>query len=146
MKTPLEYRTSVAIAAPPAHVWPILIDVENWYRWTASIRKIERLEQGEFAVGLRVRIFQPKLPPALWRVVSVEQEKSFIWVSSAPGMRVTASHRLEPAAAGSKLDLSITYEGWLGRVMGRLMASLINRYIGLEAAGLKKESERAKVR
>jgi len=135
------YSISVAINAPPAHVWRIMSDVEDWPIWTASIRKVRRLDSEPLAVGSKAWVFQPNVPPALWQVTALEPGLSFTWTSRGPGVRATGYHLVEPASDGSKVTLSIEYIGFLSPLVARLTARLNDRYLGLEAAGLKKQSE-----
>jgi hypothetical protein len=135
------YSISVAINTPSAHAWPIMSDVERWAVWTASIRKVRRLDSGPLAVGSKAWVFQPEVPPALWQVTAREPGRSFTWVSRGPGVRATGHHLVEPAPEGAKVMLSLEYSGFFSPLVARLTASLNDRYLGLEAAGLKKQSE-----
>jgi len=139
--TRTSFSVNVSIDAPPGEVWRIMSDVERWHLWTPSIKRIRRLDRGEFAVGSRALVFQPRLPPAIWRVTSLEPGRGFTWVSSGPGIRVTGFHRVEPDHAGSAVTLSLTYEGALAVVAARFLGAITDRYLGWEAAGLKKRSE-----
>jgi hypothetical protein len=56
-------------------------------------------------------------------------------------MSVFARHSIEPVAGGARVRLELRYEGMLGRLLGRLTSGITNRYLGYEAAGLKKRSE-----
>lgn len=135
------FSISVDIAAPPDHVWKIMSDVEKWPEWTRSVRKIRRLDDGPFRVGSRVIISQPKFPPALWKATAIDGRRSFTWVSRGPGILVTANHSIEPAPAGSRVTLSILFEGLLSSWFARLTAKINNEYLAMEAAGLKRQCE-----
>ena len=141
MDTKYFFNTSVTISVPPSHVWIIMSDIEHWHLWTPSVRKIRRLDKGPITVGSKALIFQPKLPPAFWRVTAIEHERGFTWVTSGPGMSITGRHYIEPTLGGSKVTLSIQYNGILAPILSRLTAKLTDRYLGFEAAGLKKQSE-----
>jgi hypothetical protein len=95
------------------------------------------------ALGGRLRIVQPKVPPAEWTVTAVEPGGGFRLVSRSPGATVEANHWAEPTEAGhrSRVTLSVTFTGFLGRVIGWMMRGLNNRYLAQEAAGLKRRSE-----
>lgn len=43
--------------------------------------------------------------------------------------------------ANTRATLSVRFEGLFGRLLGRMTASLNNRYLAMEAAGLKQRSE-----
>jgi len=136
-----EFNTTIDIAAPPSRVWQVMSDVDRWHEWTPSITSIRRLGRESFGVGTKAWVRQPKFPPALWKVSSVEPGKSFTWVSTAPGMRVVGRHSVEATAIGSRAILNLTYSGLLGGLFARLTRGITERYIGFEARGLKARSE-----
>jgi uncharacterized protein YndB with AHSA1/START domain len=135
------FSISVDIQAPPPRVWAAMADVERWPEWTASVHSVERLDPGPLAVGSRARIRQPRLPPALWEVVAVDEGRSFTWVSRGPGVRVTARHEVEPAAGGSRATLSLRFDGPFGGLLARVTSGINRRYLGMESSGLKRRSE-----
>jgi uncharacterized membrane protein len=137
----MTFETSVDIAAPADIVWSVMSDVERWHEWTASVRSIRQLDKGPLRIGSRAVVRQPKLPPALWKVETLEPGRSFVWKSGLPGMWVYGEHSIEPISNGSRARLAVRFAGPLGLLMGRLLTSLNNRYLGLEAAGLKRRSE-----
>lgn len=115
-----EFSITVEIPAPPQLVWSVMADVERWPEWTASVSRVKRLSLGPLQVGSRMRIHQPKLPPALWRVIAINPDAGFTGISIAPGIRVTARHTLEPIATGTRVTLSIRYDGLTAPVPGPL--------------------------
>jgi hypothetical protein len=133
----------IDIAAPPEKVWEVMSDVSKWQEWTDSIRYIDSLDgRGPLAVGKRYKIFQPKLPPAVWTLTALEPGRYFEWQSKGPGIKVTAGHRVDPAPGGSRATLYIRQEGLLGDLMGRLLENKVSRpYVEKEAQGLKRRSE-----
>jgi len=135
------FATSIDISAPPQRVWEVMKDVERWHEWTPSVTSIRRLGNSPFCVGARVLIRQPRFPPALWKVTDIDAGRSFVWVSPGPGFRAVARHSVEPAPAGSRATLSVELRGPLGGLFGRMTKGITERYIALEAAGLKARSE-----
>lgn len=137
----MHYRHTIEIAAPPDIVWTVWSDVERWPEWTRSVSRVEQLDRGPLAVGVRVRIRQPKFPPAVWRVTDVQQGRAFTWVSVSPGARVIGTHRVEPHGHSSRATAEISFEGPVARLVGWLSRSLTERYLGLESEGLRARSE-----
>jgi uncharacterized membrane protein len=137
----MKFTDSIDIQASPEIVWAIWSDVERWSEWTANIAKIEKLAPGPLAIGLRARVRQPKLPTAIWRVTELKENRGFTWVSISPGARVTGSHIIEPHAGGSRATMTLTFAGPMALLFGWLTRSLTQRYLQLEANGLKARSE-----
>ena len=135
--TQTHFSITVQIPAPASLVWSVMVDVERWPEWTASISSVKRFAAAPLQVGSRVRIQQPKFPPAFWRVTELNPGEEFTWVSRAPGVCVTARHAVEAIASGCCVTLSIRYEGWLGRWLARWTRGLNEAYLATEAAGLK---------
>ena len=137
----IRHEVAVDIAAPPDRVWAVMRDVDRWHEWTRSIDSVQRLDGKPFAVGTRVRVRQPRLPPAVWEITTIHADGGFTWESVAPGVRVTARHEIDRAEAGSRVRLSIDSDGPLGTLIGRLISGLTRRYMRMEAEGLKARSE-----
>ncbi|HEX6249145.1 MAG TPA: SRPBCC family protein [Nocardioidaceae bacterium] len=135
-------ETTVTVSAPCEKVWDVMTDVECWPEITESVTSVEKLDPGPLHVGSRVRIRQPRLPAAEWVVTEVVERSRFTWESTAPGVRSTAVHEVASAGAGtSQLHLSIDQEGRLGGLVSRLYRGMTDRYINLEANGIKRRSE-----
>jgi uncharacterized membrane protein len=137
----VEFRTSIDIDAPPDVVWSVMADVERWHEWTASVRSIRLVGGGPLAVGTRAWVKQPKFPPASWTVTALEPGRSFTWESAAPGLRVYANHSVAPVPGGTRASLILYYQGLAGRWLARLTRDITNRYLTLEAEGLRTRSE-----
>jgi uncharacterized membrane protein len=131
----------IEIDAPPEVVWSVWRDVERWPEWTASVSRVEPLGSGPFAVGYRARVLQPKLPRAVWRVTELEEGRRFVWIYTSPGVRLTASHRVEPSGRGTRAESFIELSGPFGGLVGRLTRATTERYLTMEAEGLKARSE-----
>ena len=78
-------------------------------------------------------------PPA--RIPDYRDGHSFTWVAGAPGIRVAARHRLAPREGGSRVTLSLRFAGLLGPLFGRWTNRINERYVQMEAEGLKRRSE-----
>lgn len=128
---------SVNIDAPPVRVWQAISDVERWPEWTASVTSVRLLDAGPLAVGSRAWVKQPKFPPALWRVTALTPGESFTWVSGALGFTATGIHTVVARADGAEVTLTLRFGGPLGGLWARVTRGITERYMGLEAAGLK---------
>ena len=137
----MDFQISVEIAAPPATVWAVMADAERWHEWTPSVRSIRLLDDGPLRVGSRALIRQPKFPPAVWKVTALDPGRSFTWKSGAPSVWVHAHHSVVPIPGGARATLKLRYDGFLARLIGRMTRGITDRYLGFEAAGLKKRSE-----
>jgi uncharacterized membrane protein len=132
---------SIDINAPADRVYEVMADTDRWHEWTPSVTSIKRLDTGPFTVGSRAVIRQPKFPPALWTVTAIDGRRSFTWTNRAPGITVVGHHSVDAIGRGSRATLSLRYEGWLGGLLARMTRGITNRYLAMEANGLKKRSE-----
>ena len=139
----MEDETTVTIAASPEAVWAVLTDVESMPELTESMTSVEKLDPGPLRVGTRVRIRQPKFPPAVWTVTEYVDNQRFVWEATGPGVRTTGTHEVAPADGGSRLRLHIDQAGPVGSLIGWVYRGLTRRYIGMEAAGIKRRAEEA---
>jgi uncharacterized membrane protein len=138
------FSISVDINAPVDRVFEVMADTDRWHEWTPSVTSIKRLDDGAFKVGSRAVVRQPKFPPALWKVTAIDTrgtQPSFTWENRAPGIRVIAHHAAEPIPTGTRATLSLRYEGFLARWLARLTRNITNRYLAMEAFGLKARAE-----
>jgi len=137
------YSTRVEVDAEMAKVWEVMSDVARWPQWTASVSEVQRLDTGEFAVGSRARVRQPRLRPATWTVESLEPGAAFSWWTASPGARIVGDHRIVPGQgdAGVAVVLTATMSGPMAGLAHLLYGRLTQRYLEIEAAGLKKACE-----
>ena len=135
------FSITVDINAPVDRVFEVMADTNRWHEWTPSVTSIKRLDEGDFVVGSKAVIRQPKFPPALWTITAIEPGHSFTWENRAPGIRVIAHHSAEAIGSRSRVTLSLRYEGLLATLLARLTRNITNRYLAMEASGLKARSE-----
>jgi uncharacterized membrane protein len=138
----VEQSTRIDVEAPVQQVWRVLCEVERWPEWAPTVTSVRRLDDGPLAVGSRVRLEQPRIPPTEYVVTELEPSRSFTWVATGPGVRTTARHLLEDlGTGGTRVMLAVEQAGPLGRVMGLFYRRLTDRYLAAEAEGLKARSE-----
>jgi len=137
----MRIETSVEISKSPAAVWPVMVDVERWPEWTASVTNLERLDSDPFGLGSRVRIRQPKLKTMIWRVCEFQEGRAFTWEARTPGVYVTGRHEILPTDRGSVVTLTVNQSGWLAGLLAPFFTLLAERYVQVEAQGLKRKCE-----
>ena len=139
----MEFETSVEIDAPRERVWSIMVDVDQWPAWNPTTTKVERLG-GPLATDAEVRIKQPKLRAAVWKVTEFVAGTSFVWRSEQPGVMTVGTHAIG-AATGDRVTvtLGIRQSGTMAPVIGLFASGLIRRYVETEAASLKERCEGA---
>lgn len=136
------FRYTVEVFASRELVWEILVDVQRWPEWTPTVTGVERLEPGPLAIGSRTKLWQPKLMTTVWRVTALESNAGvFVWETSRPGVKVVATHRVEPTRNGARLTLTLQYRGILGFFMAIQLKQLNWDYLTKEAQGLKARCE-----
>jgi carbon monoxide dehydrogenase subunit G len=135
------YEQTINIAATPEDVWRVLVDVEAWPTWTASMSSVQLQTPGPLRLGSVAKVRQPRLAPATFTVTGYEDGRSFAWSTGNRLLATVGDHRVEPAPDGSYVTLTLRQVGPLAGVVGALYRGLINRYIRMEAEGLKRESE-----
>jgi hypothetical protein len=134
--------SSVDIGAPADLVWDVFTDVENWPDWTASVTSLTGLDGPQIAVGRRFEIKQPRMPRLVWTVTEVMPGASWTWVQHSPGGRTSARHQVSAVGASATLvRQELEQRGILGSLVGVLMRQMTQRYLALEAQGLKARSE-----
>jgi uncharacterized membrane protein len=135
-------ESSIEIEAPAAIVWDVFADAEQWPTWTASVTRIVALDGPGIEVGKRFAIKQPRLPKVVWKVTAVDPGVSWTWRNRSPGATTFATHEVV-AQTGDRTMVTqrIDQRGPIGVVVARMIRRLTNRYLALEAQGLKSRSE-----
>jgi uncharacterized membrane protein len=136
----MEYRTTVTVDAPAPRLWAVLTDLASWPQWTPTMTSVEPLA-GVLGPGARVRIRQPGLLPATWRVTHCEEGRRFTWETARPGYRLVADHLLDPRGPATEVTLAVDLSGPLSRAIEALWGTRMRRMVDQEAAGLRHRSE-----
>lgn len=133
---------SAEIEAPTSVVWAVYADVERWPDWTASVERVVALDGPGIEVGKRFEIKQPRMPKLVWAVTEVDIGVSWTWRQRSFGATAVGSHEVAAIdARRTRASMGIDQRGPIGLVVGRAMAGLTQRYLDLEARGLKERSE-----
>jgi hypothetical protein len=138
----MRFEQSIGIDASQQRVWDVLIDLEAWPRRIETVDVVELLTPAPMGEGSQVRLKQPKLPEGTWAVTVWDAPSYFEWRQKSGGVTTVAGHRVEALADGrSRLTLTLDMRGLLVPVFGRLYKDLTNRYMTLEAQGMKRAAE-----
>lgn len=137
----IHFSKSIEIAAPPERVWSVMRDVERWHEWTQSVTSVRFVKSTRLETGARVMIKQPKFPPAFWTLTEINEGSNFKWISTGPGLHVTANHSVAAGGSGTRATLSLEYRGVVAVLLAKLTRGITERYLHYEANGLKARSE-----
>lgn len=138
----MRFEKTIEIDAPQQRVWDVLSDIEAWPARIETVDVVQPLTPGPIGRGSRVRLKQPKLPEGTWEVTAWDAPASFEWVQKASGVTSVAGHRVEALGEDrARLTLTLDMRGLLIPVIGLFYKDLTNRYMDLEAEGMKRAAE-----
>ena len=140
----MRFEQAIDIDARQQRVWDVLSDVEAWPRRIDTVDVVELLTPAPVAVGSRVRLKQPKLPEGTWDITAWDPPSFFEFRQKSGGVTTVAGHRVDPLEEHrSRLTLTLEMWGLLVPVIGLLYKNLTNRYMTIEAEGMKRAAESA---
>jgi uncharacterized protein YndB with AHSA1/START domain len=136
------YEASISISASREAVWRALSDVAAWPQWLPTVTAVQPLDGAALKLGHRYLVHQPKLRPATWVVVELDQSGRFVWHARSPGLLMVAEHTVRETGPGtSVVELRYSFSGLLGGLIGRLFRSITESYLAAEAASVKRKAE-----
>jgi uncharacterized membrane protein len=140
----MRFERSIDIDAPQQRVWDVLSDLDAWPRRIETVEEVELLTAAPLATGSRVRLKQPKLPEGVWDVTIWDAPAYFEWTQKGGGITNVAGHRVEALSESkARLTLTLDMRGLLVPIFGRFYKGLTERYMTLEAEGMKRAAESA---
>jgi uncharacterized membrane protein len=140
----MHFEESIDIDARQERVWEVLSDLEAWPRRIETVDVVELLTPAPLSTGSRVRLKQPKLPEGTWDITVWDAPSYFEWRQKSGGITSVAGHRVEMLEEDrSRLTLSLDMRGLLIPVVGLFYRDLTNRYMTVEAQGVKAVAESA---
>jgi uncharacterized membrane protein len=140
----MRFEQSIDIDALQQRVWDVLSDLDAWPQRIETVDVVELLTPAPVGEGSRVRLKQPKLPEGTWEVTVWDAPSYFEWTQKTGGVTSVAGHRVEALEEGrSRLTLTLEMRGLLVPIFGRFYKGLTNRYMTLEAEGMKRAAESA---
>ena len=138
----MKFEKSIEIDASQQRVWDVLSDLEAWPQRIETVDTVELLTPSPLAKGSRARLKQPKLPEGTWDITVWDAPSYFEWMQKESGVTSVAGHRVEALGAGrARLTLTLDMRGLLIPIFGRFYKGLTNRYMNLEAEGMKRAAE-----
>jgi uncharacterized membrane protein len=140
----MRFEKSIDIDAPQQRVWDVLSDLEAWPQRIETVDTVELLTPAPITRGSRVRLKQPKLPEGTWDITVWDAPSYFEWTQKSTGTTTVAGHRVEALGESrARLTLTLDMRGLLIPIMALFYKDLTNRYINLEAEGIKRAAESA---
>jgi uncharacterized membrane protein len=138
----VRFEKSIDIDAPQPRVWEVLSAIEAWPQRIETVDVVDVLTPAPIGKGSRVRLKQPKLPEGTWDVTAWDVPSYFEWTQKSGGTTSVAGHRVEALGDGrASLTLTLDMRGLLIPIMGLFYRDLTNRYMNLEAEGMKRAAE-----
>ena len=138
----MHFEKTIEIAAPQQRVWDVLSDLQAWPQRIETVDTVELLTPPPIAKGSRVRLKQPKLPEGSWDITVWDAPSYFEWTQKTSGITSVAGHRVEALGEGrARLTLTLDMRGFLIPIMALFYKNLTNRYMNLEAEGMKRAAE-----
>ena len=140
----MRFEKSIEIDAPQPRVWDVLSDLEAWPQRIETVETIELLTPAPITKGSQVRLQQPKLPEGTWDITAWDAPTYFEWTQKMGRSTSVAGHRVEAMGPGrARLTLTLDMHGLLVPIMALFYRNLTNRYMDLEAEGMKRAAESA---
>jgi len=138
----VHFEKTIEIDAPQQRVWDVLSDLEAWPRRIETVDAVELLTPAPITTGSRVRLKQPKLPEGTWDITVWDAPSYFEWTQKTGGMTTVAGHRVESMREDrARLTLTLDMRGFLIPVIALFYKGLTDRYMDLEAKGMKRAAE-----
>ena len=140
----MRFEKSIDINAPQQRVWDVLSAIEAWPQRIETVDSVELLTPAPITNGSRVRLKQPKLAEGTWDITVWDAPSYFEWTQKMTGATSVAGHRVDALEAGrARLTLTLDMRGFLIAIIGVFYKDLTNRYMTLEAEGMKRAAESA---
>jgi uncharacterized membrane protein len=138
----MHFEKTIEIDAPQQRVWDVLSDIEAWPRRIETVDVVDLLTPAPITKGSQVRLKQPKLSEGIWDITVWDAPSYFEWTQKTGGITSVAGHRVEALGEGrARLTLTLDMRGFLIPVIALFYKGLTNRYMNLEAEGMKRAAE-----
>jgi uncharacterized membrane protein len=142
VKKPYVVEKTSVIDAPPKDIFTVLMHLDRWNLWTESITEMSILNNDEPEPGSKIKVLQPKLPPAIWTITKIDPNKTLTWQKKSFGLNMRSEHLIINETNETSVTIRMTYEGPLAGLFYNLTRRLTDRYMTMEINGLKRECEK----
>jgi ribosome-associated toxin RatA of RatAB toxin-antitoxin module len=124
-------------------MFQLTTDIEQWPSLMPTVTSARRLDDRAFGVGSSALLKQPGQRPAVWTVTDFAPSHRFVWEAKVFGVRMTASHIIEPTDQGCRNQLLLDIEGRGSRLMGRLLGKRLRKVLATENECFRVAAERS---
>ena len=130
------------IAADPAAVWSIVVDIDNWVDTIEAIETIERLDDSEgFGLGTKwreTRIMFGKSATEVMEVTEFEEGVRYATFAESHGSKYHSEIRVDPTDSGSRLTMG--FRGEPQSTLAKIADATIGRlFMGATRKALAKD-------
>jgi len=124
-----QVSTSIEIAAPPEHVWDLVMDPSQLERWVTIHRRLVRADSGPPRVGYEMEQsihLRGVTLEVRWELVECEKHRKAIWEGRGPARsRAHTEYLLEPVEGGTRFDYRNEFRAPLGPVGAIVSRALV---------------------
>jgi len=133
------YCDEITVNTSPFRIFALYKDVSNWRLWDTEIDSSEL--EGEFEVGVYGRLKPRKGPEAEFRLVAIDENRSFTLQASLPMCVITFEHELIPAGNMTRIIHRVYFDGPFSFLYSKLLGRQLRRGIPAALRGLKRMAE-----
>lgn len=94
---------SRVVSAPPAAVWKVLIDLDDWPKWGPTVAGGELTDATELGLGVHGKVYTPVGVPLPFTITEYEPGRRWAW--RVAGIPATA-HGVDPVDDGTRVWMS----------------------------------------
>jgi carbon monoxide dehydrogenase subunit G len=141
-------ETTIDIAAPPEHVFELLMDPSRLGEWVTASRSVSGVPDGGLKAGssFTQRLSLARSEFAVrWRIDELERPRLAVWSGEGPkGTTAHVRYEIEPAGDGARFRYVNEYElpgGFIGNVAGRVSSRAAERAMKSSLKKLKRLAE-----
>ncbi len=146
----MKLEAATDIAAPPAAVFAVMMDISRWPQIIRGIERIEVLTAGPIGAGARFRETRTmfgRTATEEMTVAEVVSPQRLVFTAENHGTRYRVVHSVQAAPDGARLTVAfegtpVTITARLLSAIGVLFAGALRRQLESDLADIKAEAER----